>query len=206
MSVRTGEESRCAQQLCEDQDSMNRQTLNVTSVEEVYGSSEDQYRNFLRAMKYENVRLDSFRCGKWQISFINPEYLTKAGFFYLNYEDRVQCAFCNGIIEMWKHGDVPEIEHMQSYPCCEFMIGFNVGNKPIDDDPIQLCTGDNGSTAEFDVHGDDTKTTFHSNRNEESDVYFNSERFCLKFDVRGHKVAQNIRYIKYESRLKTFGK
>ncbi|RWS18769.1 Baculoviral IAP repeat-containing protein 7-A-like protein, partial [Leptotrombidium deliense] len=153
MSVTTGEESTSAQQQSEDQDSMNRQTLSVVSVKEVNGNSEDQYSNFLRAMKYESSRLESFRRGNWP-HYINPEDLAKAGFFYLQYEDSVQCAFCHGIIEVWKHGDVPEIEHMQSFPCCKFLIGFNVGNIPIDDDPIQRRIGDNGNAAEFDVHGD----------------------------------------------------
>jgi len=77
---------------------------------------EDLYRNrrtsdfnmtsFYELMKNETNRLRSFYIrdnSRWNKPFIKPEDLAKAGLFYLN-ADRVQCAFCTGVIGQWSPG------------------------------------------------------------------------------------------------------
>lgn len=89
-------------------------------------------------MKNEWTRLRSFyirRTARWPVSFISPEDLANAGFFYLN-SDRVQCAFCRGIVTGWERGDRPLTEHSRHFPRCPFIMEENVGNIPINTDPI----------------------------------------------------------------------
>src|SRR5882757_9492090 len=84
-------------------------------------------------MKNERIRLESFRngCNYWPHRFISPEDLANAGFFYLT-NDRVQCAFCRGILSNWSIGDNAFREHCRHYPLCPFLMEAEVGNIPID--------------------------------------------------------------------------
>ncbi|RWR99177.1 Baculoviral IAP repeat-containing protein 2-like protein, partial [Dinothrombium tinctorium] len=92
---------------------------------------------FFSIMRDENERLYSFEIGNWNIDYINKKELANAGFFYLMNNDRVQCAFCRGVICEWEPGDNPIEEHKKHYPRCPFILGYNVGNVPIDEDPIK---------------------------------------------------------------------
>jgi hypothetical protein len=59
--------------------------------------------DFYQLMKNERNRLRTYYIrdnSKWNIPFIKPEDMAKAGFFFLN-DDRVECAFCTGVIENW---------------------------------------------------------------------------------------------------------
>jgi hypothetical protein len=61
---------------------------------------------FFELMKSEWMRLRTYHArqsSKWSIDFVSPEELANSGFFYLN-EDRVQCAFCRGIVSGWEPG------------------------------------------------------------------------------------------------------
>ena len=85
-------------------------------------------------MKFEKFRLASF-CDWPKSDFIKPEVLAKDGFFYMGTGDRVQCAFCKGILRTWEPGDDPEVEHTRHYPECGFVLGNDVGNVPLSVDP-----------------------------------------------------------------------
>lgn len=61
-------------------------------------------------------RLRTYR--SWPISFISPEQLAQAGFYYLNVADQVKCAFCDGIIGQWEVDDQPLLEHKKFFPEC----------------------------------------------------------------------------------------
>ncbi|KAG8172504.1 hypothetical protein JTE90_017585 [Oedothorax gibbosus] len=80
-------------------------------------------------MKLELNRLNTFQ-GKWPVSYVKPEQLAKHGFFYLQTDDRVQCAFCHIIVDDWNVGQKPLKEHIKKSPKCPFLLSSNVGNVP----------------------------------------------------------------------------
>ncbi|XP_011298332.1 apoptosis 2 inhibitor [Fopius arisanus] len=66
-------------------------------------------------------RLDSFQ--NWPTTAaVTPEQLARAGFYYLQSEDMVECAFCRGIMRMWEPGDDPDVEHRIGFPHCNFYV------------------------------------------------------------------------------------
>ncbi|KAK2587173.1 hypothetical protein KPH14_002922, partial [Odynerus spinipes] len=74
-----------------------------------------------RQYKTMQQRLESF--ANWPISnVVSPERLAKAGFYYLQQADLVECAFCRGIILKWEPGDDPEREHRIHFPNCDFYM------------------------------------------------------------------------------------
>lgn len=85
-------------------------------------------------MKQELRRLDTFVM--WPIGHIvSPQLLARDGFYYKGPADRVQCAFCDGVLCDWVKGDYPNVEHDKHFPDCHFIRGKNVGNVPIAIDP-----------------------------------------------------------------------
>ncbi|XP_050447705.1 E3 ubiquitin-protein ligase XIAP-like isoform X2 [Cataglyphis hispanica] len=79
--------------------------------------------NPLTLREYETVsqRLQTF--DNWPLSsIIRPEQLAAAGFYYLQYKDLVECAFCKGILMNWKAGDDPEHAHKLNFPNCDFYM------------------------------------------------------------------------------------
>lgn len=67
-------------------------------------------------LKVIENRLETY--GNWPIDFITPEQLAAAGFYYLNVDDQVKCAFCGGIIGHWEVNDQPLSEHRKFFPDC----------------------------------------------------------------------------------------
>lgn len=55
----------------------------------------------------------------FQVSFILPQLLAKAGFYYFHQTDHVRCAWCQGVIAKWEEGDNPFTEHLRFFPHCE---------------------------------------------------------------------------------------
>lgn len=84
----------------------------------------------LRKLKREVVRFRTFQ--NWQSTAIQPNVLAKAGFFFFNDGDKVQCAYCLGIVGQWDPGDDALTEHRRHFPRCPFILGLPVGNVPID--------------------------------------------------------------------------
>ncbi|GIX94976.1 baculoviral IAP repeat-containing protein 7-A [Caerostris darwini] len=89
----------------------------------------DNEKEIFDVMKYEVNRYNSFM-GRWPLSYVKPKDLAKNGFFYLLSEDRVQCAFCSIIIDIWNVGETPLKKHMKKAPKCPFLMASNVGNIP----------------------------------------------------------------------------
>jgi hypothetical protein len=90
------------------------------------------------SMKHELLRLDTF--SKWPIDdSVSRQLLARDGFYYIGTADKVQCAFCNGVLCDWVKGDYPNFEHEKHFPDCLFVRGQSVGNVPIatdsDEDP-----------------------------------------------------------------------
>ena len=53
--------------------------------------------NIFSTMKFEINRLNTFK-EKWPLTNVKPEHFAENGFFYLQTEDRVQCAFYHVIL------------------------------------------------------------------------------------------------------------
>ena len=73
-------------------------------------------------LRREEVRLRSFD-QRYTATFLSPQSLAEAGFFYLGVADQVQCAFCRGVVRDWEANDVPRQEHQRLFPSCPFMLG-----------------------------------------------------------------------------------
>ncbi|XP_078579679.1 baculoviral IAP repeat-containing protein 7-like [Branchiostoma floridae x Branchiostoma japonicum] len=63
---------------------------------------------------------------------VRPERLAKLGFFYLGVRDKVECAFCGGVLHQWEEGDDPKTEHQRHYPHCPFIRNCATSNVPLD--------------------------------------------------------------------------
>ncbi|XP_078659105.1 baculoviral IAP repeat-containing protein 7-like [Branchiostoma floridae x Branchiostoma belcheri] len=63
---------------------------------------------------------------------VSPEQLAKLGFFYLGVRDKVECAFCGGVLHQWEQGDDPKVEHERHYPHCPFIRGYATSNVPLE--------------------------------------------------------------------------
>jgi len=96
-------------------------------------------RDFER-LKSERERLSTFsQAPGWPVSFISAEDCARAGFFFLQDGDKVQCAFCRGVAGEWESGDQPISEHRRHFPRCPFVCNLPVGNIPIgQEDEIAL--------------------------------------------------------------------
>ncbi|RWS06506.1 baculoviral IAP repeat-containing protein 7-like isoform X1 [Leptotrombidium deliense] len=69
---------------------------------------------------YES-RLNSFQY--WPLpTWIKPETLANAGFFYTGIADCVKCYYCMGQLCFWQPDDDPWIKHAQWYPACGFVM------------------------------------------------------------------------------------
>ena len=90
-----------------------------------------QRAQLLARWKYETARRATFAAWPWHDLGISTAEFAKAGFVYLNQDDRVQCVFCLGIVEGWQPGDTPRAKHRENYPHCIFLRGVPVGNVPI---------------------------------------------------------------------------
>jgi hypothetical protein len=111
----------------------------------------------LQNLKREVVRLRTFQ--NWTSSTIQPNMLAKAGFFYFNDRDKVQCAFCLGIFGLWEPADDPFIEHRRHFQRCPFILGLPVGNVSIDSPtgrdrivPSQINSGFNITRIRPEIH------------------------------------------------------
>ncbi|XP_014670102.1 PREDICTED: inhibitor of apoptosis protein-like [Priapulus caudatus] len=77
----------------------------------------------------ESERLRTF--ARWSVSFVRPEQLARAGFYYTGSGDRVKCIFCSGRLQGWERNDVPIEEHTKHFPHCRFVSGASTGNVAI---------------------------------------------------------------------------
>ncbi|XP_019644491.1 PREDICTED: E3 ubiquitin-protein ligase XIAP-like [Branchiostoma belcheri] len=87
------------------------------------GSNQYQTRN----LNTERDRLTTYFDWPSDVP-VSPEDLAREGFFYLGYRDRVECAFCGGVLHQWEAGDDPFIEHQRHYPHCPFVNGEATAN------------------------------------------------------------------------------
>src|SRR5277367_248812 len=76
-------------------------------------------------LKIESVRKTTFKY--WSLKFISGDELAKAGFYFMGPSDecpdRVQCAYCRGILGDFEAGDDAMTEHRKFFPYCFFVRG-----------------------------------------------------------------------------------
>ncbi|KAG7174041.1 death-associated inhibitor of apoptosis 2-like 6 [Homarus americanus] len=95
-----------------------------------------------RIFAFEKERLDTFV--DWpQSSWISPEDLAAAGFYYLRNKDLCACYFCQGIVGDWEKDDTPLGEHNKHFPHCPFVrnqptANINLGQSCILDQIIPI--------------------------------------------------------------------
>lgn len=88
-------------------------------------------------MRKENNRLKTFQMNPpWPKDYVDIKKLAKAGFFYAFNGDNVHCAFCRGQVCRWDRDDDPMAEHARHFTTCPFIMGGEVGNEPIGEDPF----------------------------------------------------------------------
>jgi len=80
-------------------------------------------------LRRESVRLSTYH--DWpQTAKIQPLVLAKEGFFYIGFNDRVQCVFCREYLRNWVVGDDPSREHSRHFPNCPFVRRRDCQNIP----------------------------------------------------------------------------
>ncbi|KAK0168560.1 hypothetical protein PV327_002346 [Microctonus hyperodae] len=105
-----------------------------SAAENVGGSSRD-----CRIVQSQNPRIEYGSYQQRLRSFVNwpttaavtPESLARAGFYYLQKEDMVECAFCRGILRAWMPNDDPNSEHMIIFPHCDFYAHQDTNNSAL---------------------------------------------------------------------------
>lgn len=81
--------------------------------------------------KQEGYRLHTFPDFPKR-NIIAPEKLARDGFIYTGQGDRVGCVYCLRNVQGWQCGQDPRLEHESMNPNCPFVLGYDVGNVPID--------------------------------------------------------------------------
>lgn len=108
--------------------------MNFSNNHEEKNNETPNIKNCSKCLLQESKRLATFH-SCWSCTFISPEELAKWGFFFVgssDKKDRVQCIFCNGIIQDWEPKDTPEKEHRFHFPNCDFIRNQPVGNVPLE--------------------------------------------------------------------------
>jgi len=84
----------------------------------------------INLLRQESCRIQTFR--NWPSNApVTAAELARSGFFYVGPSDRVQCAFCRGILRNWAPGDSAMDEHRRHFATCGFVRGSHVDNVPL---------------------------------------------------------------------------
>ena len=109
--------------------------INFRNVKEIKSNTFNK-KDFFALMRDGKERLRSFQVGNWCYD-IDPVDLAECGFYYLQNQDRVQCVYCEIVLDGWNRGDDPLREHLRHSPRCNFIAGYDVKNIPIRSDPVR---------------------------------------------------------------------
>jgi baculoviral IAP repeat-containing protein 7/8 len=58
----------------------------------------------------------------WNVSFICPDEMARAGFYYTKHKDRVRCAYCEIELDNWSIGKCPVSQHARYSPECDYVV------------------------------------------------------------------------------------
>ncbi|CAG5100992.1 Similar to Diap2: Death-associated inhibitor of apoptosis 2 (Drosophila melanogaster) [Cotesia congregata] len=121
-------------------------------------------------------RLRSF--GNWPATNnVTPESLARAGFYYLQQEDMVECVYCRGIMSKWEPGDDPYNEHRNGFPHCDFFNHRESNSALTTEEKEELANVKLLSGTTADLH---------------------------KLGIQKHTGPKQLKYATYEGRLRTF--
>lgn len=94
---------------------------NTQTISTRQSSTSDFHPSEFRAS--EESRFQTYT--RWtSISVARAREFANAGFVYVGPGDRVQCAFCNGMLHLWKSDDSPASEHMKHFPQCRYVVEY----------------------------------------------------------------------------------
>lgn len=86
--------------------------------------------------RVEKLRLETY--ANWPLSYMKPEDLAAAGFYYTGMDDRVRCFECGVEICRWLRGDNPMADHQRWQDRCRFVRKVACGNVPLGVDPALI--------------------------------------------------------------------
>jgi len=109
------------------------------------GHSCSSMTNEQKVLRIASNRLTTFSSNGWpKESQVNIGRLAEAGFFLRRERskpDEAECVYCHLKISNWTPSLDPFLEHQNRNPRCDFLMGYNVGNIPLDgnvtSDPIR---------------------------------------------------------------------
>lgn len=92
-------------------------------------------------MHIELLRLGTFK--SWpHWAPVMPNRLARAGFFYADNADEVQCFKCAKKVKQWHKGDRPLDKHRVVNSQCEFVLGTDTTNVPLPRQEEHMEIGD----------------------------------------------------------------
>merc|ERR1719245_2090328 len=142
----------------------------------------------------EAVRLASFT--NWTVPFIQPSDLARAGFYSLHNLDSCKCAFCDNCVGDWVEGDDPMTEHTNLFPLCPFVLGYEVGNIPLNSDEHNHGEG---------IQSQDETGIRWSEQHREPNSAAENALPGEELGVMKHGGPLHPQYATLEARLRTFG-
>lgn len=109
---------------------------NMSDKEYLYAFSKLSQEEKESLMCSEKERLRTFSA-HWPIeTIVKARDCAEQGFYYTGVADRVQCAFCGGIVRNWERGDVPKIQHRDLFGYCKIPQNILCTNIPLPSQPI----------------------------------------------------------------------
>ncbi|CAG2110562.1 unnamed protein product, partial [Medioppia subpectinata] len=167
--------------------------------------STDWLNGFYDLMRTEWTRLRTFHARQdWPHSFITAKELANAGFFYTINKNKVQCAFCRGVISHWKSGDRALSEHSIHFPLCPFIMEMDVGNVPIGRDPIRDPKARHDVCGNMSSYGN-TNPVLNSISINRKDIDMNAFTIYMsEFGVQHHNGPKNPEYNSIHARKRSY--
>ncbi|CAK9799602.1 Apoptosis inhibitor IAP [Anthophora plagiata] len=153
--------------------------------------------------RFEAVRLQSFQ--NWPITYIEPEKLAAAGFYYTGESDKVRCFECQVEICQWEEGDVPMVDHQRWSARCRFIRMMNCGNVPIGVDPSTVLPPRPRGTDVCSPYSIDYRTASGpDNQNFSTELQLPSTAKLSCLGLGRPKGPVHPEYASYDARLHTF--
>ena len=145
---------------------------------------------------FEEARLQSFK--NWPVSYIKPEKLAAAGFYYTGEYDKVRCFECQVEICQWVQGDIPMVDHQRWSARCRFICKINCGNVPIGIDSNTIVQPRSSHDLEHRL------TSGVDNYNFSTELQLSSIAKSNCLNLKEPKKPIHPEYASYDARLNTF--
>ncbi|XP_008554573.1 baculoviral IAP repeat-containing protein 7-B isoform X1 [Microplitis demolitor] len=161
-------------------------------------------REFPRAdYRIESVRLQSY--ANWPLSYMEPEKLAAAGFYYTGEGDSVKCFECGVVICQWVEGDNPMSDHQRWQSNCRFVRKLPCGNVPIGVDPSTVPSVSPRSRDVCGRYGDEFRPGASPDfRSGQTEFQFPSTAKLGSLNLAQPKGPAHPEYASYDARLKSF--